>query len=150
MNRKTLIQFTHLGEQIACFILSCLFARASYELNCNSVCMSRCSIHLIRKISKLQQRQRFCWVDCLGRLETNCLLVTRFHYWLGSWNDSAAKMKDIVSPSNLHLNVWQMSNLLAALQKSPENVKSFLTLASNSRLPTSYECLTKKSQIQEC
>ena len=33
MNRKTLIQFAHLGEQIACFILICLFARANYDLN---------------------------------------------------------------------------------------------------------------------
>ena len=37
MNRKTLIQFAHLGKQIACFILIRLFARANYDLNCNSV-----------------------------------------------------------------------------------------------------------------
>ena len=55
MNRKTLIQFAHLGEQIGCFILICLFARANYDLNCNSVYLSCCSIHLIRKSSKLQQ-----------------------------------------------------------------------------------------------
>ena len=52
MNRKTLIQFAHLSEQIACFI--CLFARENYDLNCNSVCSPHCSIHLIRKSSELQ------------------------------------------------------------------------------------------------
>ena len=31
MNRKTLIQFAHLGKQTACFIL--LFAGANYDLN---------------------------------------------------------------------------------------------------------------------
>ena len=41
MNRKTLIQFAHLGKQIACFILIRLFARTNYDLNCNSVCSSR-------------------------------------------------------------------------------------------------------------
>ena len=55
MNRKTLIQFAHLNEKIACFILIFLFARTNYDLNCNSVCLSRCSIHLIRKSRKLQQ-----------------------------------------------------------------------------------------------
>ena len=54
MNRKTLIQFAHLGEQIAYLILIRLFARANYGLNCNSVCSSRCSIYLLRKSSKLQ------------------------------------------------------------------------------------------------
>ena len=55
MNRKTLIQFAHLSEQIACFILIYIFATANYDLNCNSVCLSRWSIHLIRKSSNLQQ-----------------------------------------------------------------------------------------------
>ena len=41
MNRKTLIQFAHLGKQIACFILIRLFSRTNYDLNCNSVCSSR-------------------------------------------------------------------------------------------------------------
>ena len=41
MNRKTLIQFAHLGKQITCFILIRLFARTNYDLNCNSVCSSR-------------------------------------------------------------------------------------------------------------
>ena len=53
MNRKTLIQFTHLGKQVACFIR--LFAGANYDLNCNSVCSPRCVIHLFRKSSELQQ-----------------------------------------------------------------------------------------------
>ena len=55
MNRKTLIQFAHLGKQIACFILIRLFAKANYDLNCDSVCSPRCSIHLLRKSGKLQQ-----------------------------------------------------------------------------------------------
>ena len=55
MNRKTIIQFAHLGKQMACFILSRLFAKANYDLNCDSVCSPRCSIHLLRKSSKLQQ-----------------------------------------------------------------------------------------------
>ena len=33
MNRKTLIQFAHLGKQIAFFILIRLFARKNYDLN---------------------------------------------------------------------------------------------------------------------
>ena len=41
MNRKTLIQFAHLGKQIACFILIRVLAKANYDLNCNSVCSSR-------------------------------------------------------------------------------------------------------------
>ena len=53
MNRKTLIQFAHLGKEIACFIR--LFAGANYDLNCNSVCSPRCFIHLFRKSSELQQ-----------------------------------------------------------------------------------------------
>ena len=48
MNKKTLIQFAHLGEQIASFIR--LFAGANYDLNCNSVCSPRCSIRLLRKV----------------------------------------------------------------------------------------------------
>ena len=55
MNRKILFQFSHLGKQIACFILIRLFARANYDLNSNSVCSPRCSIHILRKSSKLQQ-----------------------------------------------------------------------------------------------
>ena len=55
MNKKTLIEFSHLGKQIACFILIRLFARANYDLNCNSVCSPRCSIHIVRKSTKLQQ-----------------------------------------------------------------------------------------------
>ena len=53
MNRKTLIQFAHLGKQVACFI--CLFAGANYDLNSDSVCSPRCSIHLVRKSSEPQQ-----------------------------------------------------------------------------------------------
>ena len=56
MKRKTGIQFAefaHLGKQIACFIR--LFAGATYDLNCNSVCSPRCTIHLLRKSSELQQ-----------------------------------------------------------------------------------------------
>ena len=53
MNRKTLIQFAHLGEQIACFIRP--FAGANYDLNRNSVCSPRCSIHFVRKSSELHQ-----------------------------------------------------------------------------------------------
>ena len=30
-------------------------------------------------------RKVICWVDCLGRFETKCLLVTRFR-WLCSWS----------------------------------------------------------------
>ena len=41
MNRKTLIQFAHLGKLIACYIR--LFAEANYDLNCNSVCSPLCS-----------------------------------------------------------------------------------------------------------
>ena len=52
MNRKTLIQFAHLSEQIACFIH--LFAGENYDLNCNSVCSPCCSINLVRKSSELQ------------------------------------------------------------------------------------------------
>ena len=52
MNRKTLIQFAHHSEQIACFVR--LFAGENYDLNCNSVCSPRCSIHLITKSSELQ------------------------------------------------------------------------------------------------
>ena len=55
MNRKTIIQFVHLGKQIACFNLIRLFARANYDLNCNSVYSPRCSIHILRKSTKLQQ-----------------------------------------------------------------------------------------------
>ena len=98
MNRKTLIQFTHLGKQIACFIR--LFAGANYYLNCNSVCSPRCFIHLFRKSSELQQEgyllKRFRWVDCLGRFEAFIDRV-RDPQWstadnrLGSWNDSAAE-----------------------------------------------------------
>ena len=53
MNRKTLIQFVHLGKQIACFIR--LFVGANYDLNCNAVCSPRCFIHLFRESSQLQQ-----------------------------------------------------------------------------------------------
>ena len=48
MDKKTLIQFAHLGEQIASFIR--LFAGANYDLSCNSVCSPRCSIRLLRKV----------------------------------------------------------------------------------------------------
>ena len=51
MNRKTLIQFAHLAKQMACFIH--LFAGANYDLNCNSVCLLRCFIHLARISSEL-------------------------------------------------------------------------------------------------
>ena len=52
MNRKTLIQFAHLGKQFAYFIR--LVAKANYDLNCNSVCSPRCSISLVRKSNELQ------------------------------------------------------------------------------------------------
>ena len=58
MNRKTLIQFAHLGEQVACFI--CPFVGGNYDLNRNSVCSPRCSIHLVRKSSELQQEGFIC------------------------------------------------------------------------------------------
>ena len=58
MNRKTLIQFAHLGEQIACFIRPC--AGANYDLNRNSVCSPPCSIHLVRKSSEVQQKGFIC------------------------------------------------------------------------------------------
>ena len=54
MNRKTLIQFTHLGKQIA-YVSLAVFAGANYDLNCNSVCSPLCFIHLVRKSSELQQ-----------------------------------------------------------------------------------------------
>ena len=54
MNRKTLIQFAHLGKQTACFIL--LFAgRIMTSIYYNPVCAPHCSIHLLRKSSELQQ-----------------------------------------------------------------------------------------------
>ena len=53
MDKKTLIQFAHLGEQIAFFIR--LFAGANYDHNCNSVCSPSCSICFLRKSSELQQ-----------------------------------------------------------------------------------------------
>ena len=46
-------QFIHLGKQIAFFIT--LFAGANYDLNSNSICSPRCSIHQVRKSSELQQ-----------------------------------------------------------------------------------------------
>ena len=52
-SKKTSIQFAYLGTQIVCFL--CLFAEANYDLNSNSVCSPRCSIHLVRKSSELQQ-----------------------------------------------------------------------------------------------
>ena len=57
MNRKILIQFAYLCKQIACFINFCLFAGANYDLNSNSVCSPRCSIHLVRKSSEPHDRK---------------------------------------------------------------------------------------------
>ena len=54
MNRKTLIQFAHLSERIACFVH--LFAGENYDLNCNSVCSPCCSIHVGIKSSELQSQ----------------------------------------------------------------------------------------------
>ena len=55
MNRKTLIQFAHLGKLIACYIR--LFAGANYDLNCNSVCSPPCSTFTsLEKSSELQQQ----------------------------------------------------------------------------------------------
>ena len=87
MNRKTLIQFAHLGEQIACFILICLFAGANYDLNCNSVCLSHCSIDLIRKSSKLQQE---------GYLLKTILLSCWLFRALGNYLSPRDKISSIV------------------------------------------------------
>ena len=120
--------------------------------------------------------KRFCWVDCLGRFETNCPLETRISsivfvihndlQLITGWGHGTTvlrKWKNIVSPSNLHLNVRYLPKKLnfstdmtskwvtyrQRYKKSPDNVKLFLVLASDSRQPTSYECLTKRSQTQE-
>ena len=55
MNKKTLIQFAHLGKKFAYYIL--LVAGESYDLNCNTVYSPCCSVHLVRKSSELK---RFC------------------------------------------------------------------------------------------
>ena len=82
--QKTLIQFARHGKlKQFSRLLHSPRCQANYDLSCNSVCSPRCSIHLTRKssettIGRLSAKKRFCWVDCLGRCETNCLLVTLY------------------------------------------------------------------------
>ena len=146
MNRKTLIQFAHLAKQIACFIR--LFAGANYDLNCNSVCSPHCFIHLVRISSELptgrlpaknDSVELIVWgvlklivsslqdfIDCVRDPQWSTA-----DNWLGSWNDSAVKMKEHCLPLESSFNVCylpkilnfttdmtsKMSNLPAALQK---------------------------------
>ena len=72
MKRKTSIQFAYLGKQIVCFL--CLFAGANYDLNSNSVCWPRCSIHLVRKSSELIPSTT-ARLSAKNDSATNCLLV---------------------------------------------------------------------------
>ena len=87
MNRKTLIQFAHLGEQIACFIRP--FAGANYAsiviLFVRLVALFTSLGKVVNYNRKVLSAKRIRWVDCLGRFETNCLLVTRFRR-LCSWS----------------------------------------------------------------
>ena len=107
MKRKTSIQFAYLGKQIVCFL--CLFAGANYDLNSNSVCWPRFSIHLVRKSSDLQQ-EGYLLKMILQLIVSSCEIVSSIvfviHYnpqlitgQLGSWKESAAKhMKEHCLP----------------------------------------------------
>jgi len=128
MNGKTLIQFAHLSEQIACFVR--LFAGENYDLNCNSVCLPRCPIHLVRKSSELQSEGYllkknsaelivygalklivFSWQDfihCVVIYNNPQPITGRAHGMTVLQNT----WENIVFPSNLHLNVCYLPKIL--------------------------------------
>ena len=95
---------------------------ASYDLNSDSVYSPRCSRK--RKWTttrRFSAKKRFRWVDCLGRFETNCLLLTRFMIHndpqlIPGWTHGKKVLrntwKNFVFPSSLHLNVCYLSKIL--------------------------------------
>ena len=108
--QKTLIQFARHGKlKQFSRLLHSPRCQANYDLSCNSVCSPRCSSWNYNR--KVVCKKRFCWVDCLGRFETNCLLVTRFHR-LCSW------------PTAIHS--WKLVGLMERLcSETPERTLSF-------------------------
>ena len=106
----------------------CLFAGK----NCNSVnCSPRCSIHLYRKISELEQQGYLLKTNYSAELIVQGTMKLIFSswqdfidcvrdpqwsiadHWLGSWNNSQLwKCENIVSPLNPHLNVCYLPKIL--------------------------------------
>lgn len=131
---------------------------------------------LIGVIINSQCKKWFCWVDSLGCLETNCLLITRFlllivfdhdpqgstaENWLGSWNNRAVKhIKECFFPSIPHLNIHNLPKILNLVYNLhdkenciTENIKLSLAITSDfefSLIHNTHKCLTKRSQIEEC